>query len=128
MNKPLKLPEPQVNNTFAQQPQAVDAERSNAYDRIELLLRNLLDDESYASYVDALDILYSPPAQQPSAESPTMGISLFDFCPNLGASTPEPSLRKLVRLYYENYFDEDLADRMATSYIDDILSARKEGK
>lgn len=42
----------------------MSAVRSAAFDRIDRFLRNNLDDRDYASYAEALDVLWNPTPEQ----------------------------------------------------------------
>ena len=47
-------------------------------------------------------------------------ISVFDFEPDLGASTPEPSLKTIVFKYYNRYFDDYRSLQYTNQYFEQI--------
>jgi len=55
------------------------------------------------------------PATQEDAERSGMG--LFDIEPNLAESSREPSLRRIVRKYYNDHFNAVRAEELTTAYF-----------
>lgn len=45
---------------------------------------------------------------------------IFELAPNLGASSPEPTLREILCAYYGQVFSEDLSVKFTQGYIDQI--------
>lgn len=51
---------------------------------------------------------------------PAPKVSQFDFEPDLGASTPEPSIREIIYRYYRPYFDENTSKKYTDQYLKKI--------
>lgn len=43
--------------------------------------------------------------------------NFFDYEPNIGYSTSEPSLRKIIYEYYHKHFDETISTILTNEYI-----------
>ena len=49
-----------------------------------------------------------------------MKTDFFDYEPNIGYSSPEPCLRKIIYEYYHKHFDDDKAKLYTDDYIKTI--------